>query len=68
MLSVENFSPDDTIRREGPTLNELCARQKPPALLQSLHERARWFHEYPTRSTFLISLENRSNHSQSDCA
>lgn len=55
-----------SLRLHGPSLNELCARQKPPALLQSLHERARWFHEYPTRSSFLISLEKRS--AKADCA
>ncbi|HEY9843187.1 MAG: hypothetical protein ACAI44_36775 [Candidatus Sericytochromatia bacterium] len=56
------------VRPEAPSLNELCARQKPPALLQALHERARWFHEYPTRSSFLLSLEKRSLPPQSDCA
>ena len=59
--------PEWRILVEGPSLNELCARQKPPALLQALHERARWFHEYPTRSAFLISLEKRQP-PQSDCA
>ena len=54
-------------RSQAPSLNELCARQKPPALLQSLHERARWFHEYETSSSFLISLEKR-NGQQADCA
>lgn len=68
MLSVQSFMSEDPIRREGPSLNELCARQKPPALLQALHERARWFHEYPTRSSFLISLENRVSARQPDCA
>lgn len=60
--------PEVRIRTEAPSLNELCARQKPPALLQALHERARWFHEYPTRSTFLLSLEKRNLAPQSDCA
>lgn len=60
--------PEDIIRCEGPSLNEICARQQPPALLQALHERARWFHEYPTRSPFLLSLEQRSQPIQSDCA
>lgn len=54
-------------RAAGPSLNELCARQKPPALLQSLHERARWFHEYQTSSSFLLSLETRGGQ-RADCA
>ena len=43
------------------SLNEICARQQPPALLQALHERARWFHEYPTSSAFLLSLEQQTH-------
>lgn len=38
-------------------LKRLSASQKPPALLQMLHERARWFHQYPPQSPLLLSLE-----------
>lgn len=41
-------------------LYQLSATQQPPALLQMLHDRARWFHEYPTQSQFLMSLEERA--------
>lgn len=60
--------PEPKARPEAPSLNELCARQKPPALLQALHERARWFHEYPTRSSLLLSLEKRNPQAKADCA
>lgn len=51
---------------ENVCLNQLCATQQPPALLQMLHERARWFHEHPTRSPFLMSLEQQALSKKND--
>lgn len=45
---------------ESLSLHDLCSLQQPPALLRMLHERARWFHEYPTRQPDLLLLEARS--------
>jgi len=44
---------------EKTCLNRLSASQQPPSLLRMLHERARWFHEYPTCSPVLMSLERQ---------
>ena len=52
---------ESSISHPNVSLNEICARQQPPALLQALHERARWFHEYPTSSAFLLSLEQQTH-------
>lgn len=43
--------------REPVCLNRLSASQRPPALLKMMQEQARWFHEYQTRSSLLLNLE-----------
>ncbi len=55
MLETNALSP-----KQSSCLYQLSATQRPPALLQMLHERARWFHEYPTQSQVLMSLEQQA--------
>lgn len=35
-----------------------------PPLLQALRDRARWFHEHPTQSDFLMRLEENAQQRQ----
>lgn len=58
IMSSFHSHTDDTASSPSTTAHSfVMSTTSPPPILRALQERARWFHEHPTRSPLLMRLE-----------